>query len=79
MTKEEILGLKYGTPIQIGLTFKGLLWRVEFVVDAAMGEIWRVWFIDQYPVRNVEVNIDQIKVIEDDPHLHRQVGWENCD
>jgi hypothetical protein len=79
MTREEIQDLKYGTPVQVGLDFKGLVWKVELVVKATMGEIWRVWFIDQYPVRTIEANISQIKIIEDDPHLHRQVGWENCD
>lgn len=78
MTKTEILDLKYGTPIQAG-PFKGLLWRVEFVVDAALGEIWRVWFIDQYPVRTVETNIKDIAVIDEDvTRLCRQVGWEDC-
>ena len=79
MTRKEILDLKYGTPVQVGLGFKGLLWKAEFVVDTVMGEIWRIWYIDQYPVRTIETIISQIKVAEDDPCLCRQVGWEDCD
>lgn len=78
MTKEEIMDLKYGVPIQAG-PFKGLLWRVSFIVSAELGDIWRVWFIDQDPVRNADVNASEIKIIEDGSYLRRQDNWEDCD
>lgn len=78
MTKEEIMDLKYGTPIQAG-PFEGLLWRVSFVVSAELGDIWRIWFIDQSPVRNADVNAGDIKIIEDGSYLRRQDNWEDCD
>ena len=61
----------------MGLDFKGLLWKAEFVIDAAQGEIWRIWFIDQDPVRTVEANISQIEVLEDGARLCGQIDWED--
>lgn len=65
MTKEEIQEIKYGTQVQVGLDFKGLVWKVEHIIETSEIDIWRVWFINQDPVVSVDASRNDIIVVEE--------------
>lgn len=77
MTKKELQEIKYGTPVQAGLDFKGLVWKVEHIIETPETDLWRVWFINQEPV--VSVDMDARKIIEiDGTHIRRQDDRKDC-
>lgn len=63
MTKEEILQLQPGVKLQVG-SFRGTLDRVEHLIEAVMGDVWRVYFVNNDPVDSVDSCSFDIKLDE---------------
>lgn len=76
MTKKELQEIKYGTPVQAGLDFKGLVWKVEHIIETPEIDLWRVWFINQDPVVSVDISAGKIKEI-DGSYIRRQDNRED--
>ena len=49
----------------MGLDFKGLVWKVEHIIETSEIDIWRVWFINQDPVVSVDASRNDIIVVEE--------------
>jgi len=47
------------------LDFKGLVWKIEHIIETPEIDIWRVWFINQNPVVSVDASRNDITVIEE--------------
>lgn len=58
--------IKSGSLVQVGLDYRGRVKKIEHLIEASMGDVWRVWFYGETPVVSVDVSSYQIKLIEED-------------
>lgn len=65
MKLEQLLKLRPGTKLQVGLNFKGRLEKLEHVIWTEEADIWRVYFTDGDPVDSVDTVIEDIRLIEE--------------
>ena len=59
------MAIKSGSLVQVDLDFKGRVKKIEHLIEASMGDVWRVWFYGETPVVSVDASSYQIKLIEE--------------